>query len=127
MFTLEPARETARHLNALFTETQTPAIATLDPTEVTPGVHANRVIALVTAPDCTFTGQSVFEAEWEIWLIAPGAQDLETAWETLETTLEVFRQTYQVTQVKSATYQPANGASFPALICSFETVHTTNQ
>lgn len=126
MFTLEPARETVRNLNTIFTRTQTRAIATLDPTEVTPGVHANRVIALVTAPDYTFTGQSVFEAEWEIWLIAPGAQDIETAWETLEATLETFREIYQVTQVKSATYQPANGAQFPALICNFETVHTTN-
>jgi hypothetical protein len=123
MTMLEAAREIVNQLNTCFTKAGVKAIATLDPTEVSPRVHANQVAAIVTAPDYRFTGISTAEAEWEIWLIAPGAQDLEGAWETLETALEAFRAEFQVTEVKPATYQPANGATYPALIANFESVH----
>ena len=120
---LEAAREIVKQLNTCFTKAGVKAIATLDPTEVSPRVHANQVAAIVTAPDYRFTGITTAEAEWEIWLISPGAQDLETAWETLENALEAFREVLQVTKVKPATYQPANGATYPALIANFESVH----
>lgn len=123
MTMLEAAREIVKQLNNCFTKAGVKATATLDPTEVSPRVHANQVAAIVTAPDYRFTGITTAEAEWEIWLIAPGAQDLETAWETLETSLEAFRQEFQVTEVKPATYQPANGSTYPALIANFESVH----
>lgn len=123
MTMLEAAREIVNQLNTCFTKAGVKATATLDPTEVSPRVHANQVAAIVTAPDYRFTGITTVEADWEIWLIAPGAQDLECAWETLENALEAFRQDFQVTEVKPATYQPANGATYPALIANFESVH----
>lgn len=123
MTMLEAAREIVNQLNTCFTKTGVKAQATLDPTEVSPRVHANQVAAIVTAPDYRFTGITTVEADWEIWLIAPGAQDLEGAWETLENALEAFREVFQVTEVKPATYQPANGATYPALIANFESVH----
>lgn len=123
MTMLEAAREIVNQLNTCFAKAGVKAAATLDPTEANPRVHANQVAAVVTAPDYRFTGITTSEAEWEIWLIAPGAQDLEGAWETLETALEAFRQEFQVTEVKPATYQPANGATYPALIANFESVH----
>ena len=123
MTMLEAARKIVTELNACFAKAGVKATATLDPTEVSPRVHANRVAAIVTAPDYRFTGITTVEADWEIWLIAPSAQDLEGAWETLETALEAFRQEFQVTEVKPATYQPANGATYPALIANFESVH----
>lgn len=123
MTMLEAAREIVNQLNTCFTKAGVKATATLDPTEVSPRVHANQVAAIVTAPDYRFTGITTAEAEWEIWLISPGAQDLEGAWETLETSLEAFREVLQVTKVKPATYQPANGATYPALIANFESVH----
>lgn len=123
MTMLEAAREIVNQLNTCFTKTGVKAQATLDPTEVSPRVHANQVAAVVAAPDYRFTGITTVEADWEIWLIAPGAQDLEGAWETLENALEAFREVFQVTEVKPATYQPANGATYPALIANFESVH----
>lgn len=123
MTMLEAAREIVNQLNTCFTKAGVKAAATLDPTEVSPRVHANQVAAIVTAPDYRFTGITTVEADWEIWLIASGAQDLEGAWETLENALEAFRQEFQVTGVKPATYQPANGATYPALIANFESVH----
>lgn len=127
MTMLEAARVLVADLDKYFADAGLNATATLDPTAVSPRVHANQIAAIVTAPDFRFTGSSLAEADWEIWLIAPGAQDLEGAWETLEAALEAFREPLQVTEVKPASYQPATGASYPALIANFETVHQLNQ
>ena len=74
MTMLEAAREIVSQLYTCFAKAGVKAIATLDPTEVSPRVHANQVAAIVTAPDYRFTGVTTAEAEWEIWLIAPAAQ-----------------------------------------------------